>query len=49
MAKGCPDDTSGPCETATRGKDTTYKTILVVDDEESICQSLQGILNRRGL
>ena len=25
-----------------------YKTILVVDDEESICQSLQGILSDEG-
>ena len=25
-----------------------YKTILVVDDEESICQSLQGILTDEG-
>ena len=48
MAKGCPDDASGPCETATPGKETMYKTILVVDDEESICQSLQGILTDEG-
>ena len=25
-----------------------YKTILVVDDEESICQSLRGILSDEG-
>ena len=25
-----------------------YKTILVVDDEESICQSLKGILSDEG-
>ncbi len=30
------------------GKVTMYKTILVVDDEESICQSLQGILTDEG-
>jgi two-component system, NtrC family, nitrogen regulation response regulator NtrX len=48
MAKGCREDTSGPCEKAIPRKRTMYKTILVVDDEESICQSLQGILTDEG-